>query len=79
MLAVLDEVIAISIPELGRGVFVDGSFGQEDEELSKVGHMDIIPARITLADYGNVLRGEDEVGEFVGLAASGMGGTSSTS
>jgi len=62
MLAVLDEVVALFIPELGVGFLVDSGFGQEDKELREIGYVNVVPARFALADDGNILGGEDEVG-----------------
>jgi hypothetical protein len=41
--------------------------------------VDVVPARFSLADDGDVLCGEDEVGELVGLAGARVRGASAAS
>jgi hypothetical protein len=77
VLAALGQGVALGAPELGVGVARDGGFDEQHVDVGQVGDVDVVPAGLAGADDGDVLAGEDELGELVDLAASGVDGAAS--
>lgn len=77
VLATLGQNVAFGAPEFGVGVACHGGFDEQDVDVRQIGNVDVVPASLAGPDDGDVLFGEDELGEFVDLAASAGDGTSS--
>jgi hypothetical protein len=79
VLAALGQSVALGAPELGVGVACDGGFDEQHVDVGQVGDVDVVPAGLAGPDDGDVLAGEDELGELVDLAAAGVDGAAAVS
>lgn len=77
VLAALGENVALGAPELGVGVACHGGFDQQDVGVGQVRDVDAVPAGFARADDGDVLSGQDQLGQLVDLATSLVDGASS--
>jgi hypothetical protein len=79
VLATLGQSVALGAPELGVGVACHRGFDEQHVDVGQVGDVDVVPAGLAGADDGDVLAGQDELGELVDLAAASVDGASSVS
>ena len=54
MLPVFDEVVPLVVPQLGIGLARHGRLSEQNEDLRQIGNVNVIPARLALADDGDV-------------------------
>lgn len=77
VLAALCQDVTFSAPKLGVSVACHRGFDQEYVGVREIRNVDVVPAGLARTDDGNILLGQDELGQFVYLAATAGDGATS--
>jgi hypothetical protein len=76
MFAVLHDEVAFFAPELRIIITLGSGFSQQDKEITKIVHVNVIPVGLASTDDGGFLLLKSDFGKLVNLASTARDWTS---